>query len=112
MGLILLFVGIAGLFLPVTPGVATIIAALAILRKDIPLAERIWQRWVIPLHQRSTAVVTGLPRTTYTAPPTQSLKEGTMEKPWYFIQLSDTHIVADYTPGVTWRQYLCNPQPR
>ena len=53
VGLILLFVGIAGLFLPVIQGVATIIAALAILRKDIPLAERIWQRWVIPLHKRS-----------------------------------------------------------
>jgi hypothetical protein len=32
--------------------VAIIIAALAILRKDIPLAERVWQRWVIPLHHR------------------------------------------------------------
>ena len=52
VGIILLFVGIAGLFLPVIQGVATIVAALAILRKDIPLAERIWQRWVIPLHQR------------------------------------------------------------
>jgi len=31
----------------------TIVAALAILRKDIPLAERIWQRWIIPLQQRS-----------------------------------------------------------
>jgi len=53
VGIILLFVGIAGLFLPVLQGVATIVAALAILRKDIPLAERIWQRWVIPLQQRS-----------------------------------------------------------
>ena len=53
VGTILLFVGIAGLFLPVIQGVATIVAALAILRKDIPIAERIWQRWVIPLHQRS-----------------------------------------------------------
>jgi uncharacterized membrane protein YbaN (DUF454 family) len=53
VGLILLLIGIAGLFLPVIQGVATIVAALAILRKDIPLAERIWQRWVIPLHQRS-----------------------------------------------------------
>jgi uncharacterized membrane protein YbaN (DUF454 family) len=53
VGIILLFVGIAGLFLPVIQGVATIVAALAILRKDIPLAERIWQRWVIPLQQRS-----------------------------------------------------------
>jgi len=52
VGTILLFVGIAGLFLPVIQGVATIVAALAILRKDIPLAERIWQRWVIPLQQR------------------------------------------------------------
>ena len=53
VGTILLFVGIAGLFLPVIQGVATIVAALAILRKDIPLAERIWQRWIIPLQQCS-----------------------------------------------------------
>ena len=53
VGLILLLVGIAGLFLPVTQGIATIVVALAILRKDIPLAERVWQRWVIPLHHRS-----------------------------------------------------------
>ena len=53
VGIILLFVGIAGLFLPVIQGVATIVAALAILRKDIPLAERIWQRWIIPLQQCS-----------------------------------------------------------
>jgi uncharacterized membrane protein YbaN (DUF454 family) len=52
MGIILLLVGIAGLFLPILQGVATIVAALAILRKDIPLAERIWQRCIIPLHQR------------------------------------------------------------
>ena len=52
VGIVLLFVGIAGLFLPILQGVATIVAALAILRKDIPLAERIWQRWIIPLHQR------------------------------------------------------------
>ena len=52
VGIILLVVGIAGLFLPIIQGVATIVAALAILRKDIPLAERIWQRWIIPLHQR------------------------------------------------------------
>jgi uncharacterized protein len=52
VGIILLFIGIAGLFLPVLQGVATIVAALAILRKDIPLAERIWQRCIIPLHQR------------------------------------------------------------
>ena len=59
VGVILLFVGIAGLFLPVIQGVATIVAALAILRKDIPLAERIWQRWVIPLHQRSQQCLEG-----------------------------------------------------
>jgi uncharacterized membrane protein YbaN (DUF454 family) len=53
VGIVLLFVGIAGLFLPILQGVATIVAALAILRKDIPMAERIWQRWIIPLHQRS-----------------------------------------------------------
>lgn len=52
VGLLLLLVGIAGLFLPILQGVATIVAALALLRKDIPLAERIWQRWVIPLHHR------------------------------------------------------------
>ena len=53
VGLILLLIGIAGLFLPVIQGVATIVVALAILRKDIPMAERIWQRWVIPLQHRS-----------------------------------------------------------
>ena len=52
VGLILLLVGIAGLFLPVIQGVATIVVALAILRKDIPLAERLWQRWFVPLEQR------------------------------------------------------------
>ena len=53
VGLILLLVGLAGLFPPVIQGVATIAVALAILRKDISLAERLWQRWVIPLHHRS-----------------------------------------------------------
>ena len=53
VGIILLCIGIAGLFLPILQGVATIVAALAILRKDIPLAERFWQRWVIPRQQRS-----------------------------------------------------------
>jgi uncharacterized membrane protein YbaN (DUF454 family) len=53
VGLILLLIGLAGLFLPVLQGVAIVIAALAILRKDIPLAERIWQRWIIPLRRRS-----------------------------------------------------------
>jgi uncharacterized membrane protein YbaN (DUF454 family) len=53
IGIILLCIGIAGLFLPIIQGVATIVAALAILRKDVPLAERIWQRWIIPLHQHS-----------------------------------------------------------
>ena len=52
VGLILLLIGIAGLFLPILQGVAMIVAALAILRQDIPLAERIWQRWVMPLQQR------------------------------------------------------------
>jgi uncharacterized membrane protein YbaN (DUF454 family) len=52
VGIILLCIGIAGLFLPIIQGVVTIVAALAILRKDIPLAERIWQRWIIPLQQR------------------------------------------------------------
>jgi len=53
VGLILLLVGIAGLFLPILQGVVIIVAALAILRKDIPLAERLWQRCVIPLQHRS-----------------------------------------------------------
>lgn len=53
VGVILLLIGIAGLFLPVLQGVAIVVAALAILRKDIPMAERIWQRWIIPLRQRS-----------------------------------------------------------
>jgi uncharacterized protein len=52
IGIILLLIGIAGLFLPVLQGVAILIAALAILRQDFPLAERIWQRWIIPLRQR------------------------------------------------------------
>ena len=52
VGLFLLLIGIAGLFLPIIQGIATIVAALAILRKDFPLAERIWQRWIIPLRQR------------------------------------------------------------
>jgi uncharacterized membrane protein YbaN (DUF454 family) len=51
VGVILLFIGILGLFLPILQGVAIIVAALAILRQDVPLAERVWQRWVIPLHQ-------------------------------------------------------------
>lgn len=53
VGLILLLIGLAGLFLPVLQGVAIVVAALAILRKDIPMAERIWQRWIIPLRRRS-----------------------------------------------------------
>ena len=52
VGLILLLVGIAGLFLPILQGVAIIIAALAILRQDIPLVERLWQRWLVPYEQR------------------------------------------------------------
>ena len=53
IGFILLLVGIAGLFLPIIQGVATIVVAMAILRKDVPLAERLWQRWFIPLHHRT-----------------------------------------------------------
>jgi uncharacterized membrane protein YbaN (DUF454 family) len=53
VGLILLLIGIAGLFLPILQGIAIIVAALAILRQDVPLAERIWQRWIMPLNQRS-----------------------------------------------------------
>jgi uncharacterized protein len=52
VGMILLLIGIVGLFLPILQGVAIIVAALALLRQDIPLAERVWQRWIIPLHQR------------------------------------------------------------
>lgn len=52
LGMILLLIGIVGLFLPILQGVAIIVAALALLRQDIPLAERIWQRWIIPLRQR------------------------------------------------------------
>ena len=94
MGIILLLIGIAGLFLPILQGVAIIVAALAILRQDIPLAERIWQRWIIPLR---SAYSSGYTPTTNDVPSAgnPNLKEGAMEKPWYFIQLSDTHIVAD-----------------
>jgi uncharacterized membrane protein YbaN (DUF454 family) len=53
VGIILLLLGVAGLFLPFLQGVAMVVAALAILRKDIPMAERIWQRWIIPLRRRS-----------------------------------------------------------
>ena len=52
IGITLLLIGLAGLFLPILQGVAIIIAALAILRQDVPLAERVWQRWIIPLRQR------------------------------------------------------------
>ena len=52
VGLSLLLAGIAGLFLPSLQGVAMIVAALAILRKDIPLAERVWQRWIVPGEHR------------------------------------------------------------
>jgi uncharacterized membrane protein YbaN (DUF454 family) len=52
LGMILLLLGVVGLFLPILQGVAIIVAALALLRQDIPLAERIWQRWIIPLRQR------------------------------------------------------------
>jgi len=53
VGIILLLLGVAGLFLPFLQGVAMVVAALAILRKDIPMAERIWQRGIIPLQRRS-----------------------------------------------------------
>ena len=52
VGSFLLLLGIAGLFLPILQGMATIIAALAILRKDVALAERVWQRWIVPLEHR------------------------------------------------------------
>jgi uncharacterized membrane protein YbaN (DUF454 family) len=53
IGLILLLFGIVGLFLPFLQGIAMIVAALAILRQDMPMVERIWQRWIIPLRRRS-----------------------------------------------------------
>ncbi len=52
LGIALLIAGLAGLVLPVLQGVLLIVAALAILRKDIPFVATIWDRRVIPLQQR------------------------------------------------------------
>ena len=52
LGIALLIAGLAGLVLPVLQGVVLIVAALAILRKDIPFVASIWDRFVVPLQQR------------------------------------------------------------
>ena len=52
LGIGLLIAGLAGLVLPILQGVVLIVAALAILRKDIPFAARIWDRFVVPLQHR------------------------------------------------------------
>ena len=52
LGVALLIAGLAGLVLPVLQGVLLIVAALAILRKDIPFAAKIWERVVVPLQDR------------------------------------------------------------
>ena len=59
------------------------------------MAERIWQRWIIPLNV--SAHSSGYRSTANDAHSASNpgFEEGRMEKPWYFIQLSDTHIVAD-----------------
>jgi uncharacterized membrane protein YbaN (DUF454 family) len=52
LGIALLIAGLAGLVLPVLQGVILIVAALAILRKDIPFVATIWDRFVVPMQQR------------------------------------------------------------
>ena len=52
LGIALLIAGLAGLVLPILQGVVLIVAALAILRKDIPFVATIWDRFVAPLQQR------------------------------------------------------------
>ena len=52
LGIALLIVGLVGLVLPILQGVVLIVAALAILRKDIPFVATIWDRFVVPLQQR------------------------------------------------------------
>ena len=52
LGIALLIAGLAGLVLPVLQGVLLIVAALAILRKDIPFVATIWARFVVPMQQR------------------------------------------------------------
>ena len=55
LGVALLIVGLAGLVLPILQGVVLIVAALAILRKDIPFVQTIWDRLVVPLQERYRA---------------------------------------------------------
>ena len=52
LGIGLLIVGLVGLVVPFLQGVLLIVAALAILRKDIPFVARIWDRYVAPLKER------------------------------------------------------------
>ena len=52
LGIVLLIAGLAGLVLPILQGVVLIVAALAILRKDIPFVATIWDRFVVPLQQQ------------------------------------------------------------
>lgn len=52
LGIALLIAGLAGLVLPILQGVVLIVAALAILRKDIPFVATIWDRFVVPLQLR------------------------------------------------------------
>ena len=52
LGIVLLIAGLAGLVLPILQGVVLIVAALAILRKDIPFVATIWDRFVVPMRQR------------------------------------------------------------
>ena len=52
LGIVLLVIGVAGLILPILPGVLTIVGGLAILRKDTPFVARFWDRCVAPLWQR------------------------------------------------------------
>ena len=52
LGTVLLIAGLAGLVLPFLQGVMLIVAALAVLRKDIPFVATIWDRYVLPLQQR------------------------------------------------------------
>ena len=52
LGVALLIAGLVGLILPILQGVVLIVAALAILRKDIPFVETIWDRFVVPLQDR------------------------------------------------------------
>jgi len=52
LGVGLLILGLAGLVLPFLQGVLLIVAALAILRKDIPFVATLWDRYVAPLQER------------------------------------------------------------